>query len=111
MKSGEERLPRATRAPANPMTRTATTTRPHACRNSRSVKGGVVAVTSGTAVMDLVSRRSVMPSRTHTLTISSPGRSGISSNSSGWDGSGDCAIEPPPAAHDTTFRLPDGRTR
>ena len=40
MKSEEVKFPSASRAPANPMIRTATTTSPEPCRKSRSVNGG-----------------------------------------------------------------------
>src|SRR5262249_3259521 len=95
MKSAELRLPRASRAAANPMIRTATTTSPHQFRSARIVGAGG-GVMSGTAVTDLVPRRSAIPSRTRTLTIRSPGWSAIRSSSPGWAGSGDCAAEAPP---------------
>ena len=66
---------------------------------------------NGTAVTGLVPRRSVIPSRTRTMSVRSPGWSAIKSSSSGWAGSGDCETAPPPAAHATTLRLPEGRTR
>jgi len=72
MKSAEVRLPRASSAAANPAISIATTTRPQPLRNSRRVNGGA-GVMSGTAVTALVPRRSVMPSRTRTMTVRLPG--------------------------------------
>ena len=83
MKSDEVKLPSATSAPASPITRTATTTSDHPCRNSRSVKGGAGSGTSASAVTVLVARRSASPFRTRTMTVRLPGWSAIRSSSSG----------------------------
>ena len=90
MKSADVKLPRVTRAPASPMTRTATTTSGHPCRNSCRVKGGAGTVTPASAAITLVARRSASPLRTRTITVRSPGWSAVSSSSSGWAGSGAC---------------------
>jgi hypothetical protein len=111
MKSADVKLPRATRAPANPITRIAITARDQPCRNSRSVKGGAGGGTSAAAMTVFVARRSARPLRTRTMTVRLPGWSAISSSSSGWSGSGDCDTAPPPTAHDTTVPPPDSFAR
>src|SRR5260370_1156050 len=74
MKSEEVKLPSASSAPANPLISTATTTRPHPCRNSRSANRGVGSGGSGTAGNALVSPPPAHPPPPPALLVQAPAR-------------------------------------